>query len=385
ERIRVDGTPITRAAVVEGIVRIETATASLLADGTIDREPTFFEVTTALAFDAFRNANVDDAVVEVGIGGRLDSTNVIDAAVGVITTIELEHTDVLGPTVADIAHEKAGILHRGMRAIVGALPPSARAVVDRESDTLGVPIAHLGEEIRTGERTLFEGGQRFSIGTPLRTERSVELPLFGRFQVDNAALAVAAVEEYARLRAFPLTDREIEKGLAEVRWRGRLERIGRRPEAYLDVAHTPESARAVAESLAEILPFADPSESAVVLGCLSDKRAGPILEALSPLARTLVVVPVRSMRSADPSELRRAAIGRFPRIVQAPAAAEGFALARAAVGTDGLLLVTGSDYLVGEILEHLEGRPAGEPDLSDPGLSVGAGSSATFATSRAGT
>ncbi|MCI4357839.1 MAG: bifunctional folylpolyglutamate synthase/dihydrofolate synthase [Thermoplasmata archaeon] len=367
ERIRVNGRPIPRRAVTEGVARVQVASRRLVAEGRSDRPATFFEVTTALALDWFRQRHVEDAVIEVGIGGRLDATNVLDAPVGVITTIELEHTDVLGPTLSDIAREKAGILHRGMRSVVGALPPEARTVVDRTADSLGVPVWHLDEEVRTGERTISESGQRFAIAMPATSYPGVEIPLHGRFQAGNAAIAVAAVQLYQRALGRTLAEASVRSGLAAVHWRGRLEAVRRRPWTYLDVAHTPDSARAVTESLAEIHPFVDPAESVILFGCLSDKRSDRLLEALSPIAQTVVVTPIRSERSADPNELRRRAIGSFRRVVQASDVSSGFALAKASVGPEGILLVVGSDYLVGEVLEGLEGRPEDEPDLSDPG------------------
>jgi len=368
ERIRVNGRPIPRAAVTDGVQRLEAAGAALLRRRKIERLPTFFELTTVLAFGYFRDQEVDDAVVEVGIGGRLDATNVLDSLVGVVSTIELEHTDVLGPTLGDIATEKSGIFHRGMVAVVGDLRPEPRRVVDRIADGLGVSLWHLGEQLSVGERTLVDGGQRFPVTLPGRTLDDLELPLLGRFQPGNAALAIAAAHRYAEAAGFALDESAIRSGLKEVKWRGRLERVGKRPETYLDVAHTPDSARSVAESLAEILPLLDPSESVVLFGCLSDKRVDAILDSLAPLARTIVVAPVRSGRAAPVEALKRSATGRFPRIVVAPDVATGLALARAAVGPDGILLATGSDYLVGEVLDAIEGRGDDEPDLSDPGL-----------------
>ncbi len=368
ERIRVRGRPIPRGAVTRGVARIETLAAELLAAGRIDRAPTFFEVTTALAFDWFRAQEVDDGVIEVGLGGRLDATNVLDAPVGVITTIELEHTDVLGPTLEDIAREKSGILHRGMRAVVGELPPPARGVVDRTADALGVPVWHLGEELHVGPRDLSGTSQRFAVSTPIGELDRVTLPLAGAFQAGNAVLSVAATGAYAERVGLRLPPDAVRAGLKAVEWRGRLERIAARPPTYLDVAHTPESAAAVAAGLAELHPFADPEASVLLFGCLSDKRAEEILDRLAPLARTIVVAPLRSARAAAASSLRRVALGRFPRIVEATDIAGGYALASASVGADGLLLAIGSDYLAGELLESLEGRPDDEPDLSDPGL-----------------
>ena len=366
ERARVDGRMIPRSAVVEGLRRIETVAREAEAAGRIERVPTFFEVTTALAFDWFAREQVNAAVVEVGIGGRLDATNVLDARVGVITTIELEHTDLLGPDLASIAREKSGILHAGMTGVVGELPSEARTVVEETAGRLGVPLWHAEKEIRVGDRALSEEGQTFSVRLPGRAYPELSIPLLGRFQPTNAALAVAAVVRFAQATGLEMNDSAVAEGLSHARWAGRLERVAKRPETFYDVAHTPESARAVAQSLAEISPLADPNESAIVFGCLREKDAGRILDALSPLARTLVVVPLRTDRGARPADLRVAAAGRFPRIVEARSASEGLAVARAGTGPDGFTLVVGSDYLVGELLRGTE--PMDEPDLSDPGV-----------------
>jgi len=382
ERIRLDGRLIPRSAVVDGIHRVETASREGEASGAIGRPPTFFEVTTALALDWFAREKVDAAVVEVGIGGRLDATNVLDAPVGVVTTIELEHTDLLGPDLASIAREKSGIFHRGMTGVVGDLPPSARAVMEAETARSGVPLWHFEKEVRVEDRTLSPDGQSFTVRVPGRTFPGLFIPLLGRFQPSNAALAVAAVVRFGHATHREWDAKKLAAGLAGVRWPGRLERVAKRPELFYDVAHTPDSARALAQSLAEISPLAVPEESVIVFGCLREKDVGRILDALSPLARTVVVVPLRSDRGVRPSDLRVAAIGRFPRIVEARSAAEGLALARAGTGPDGLTLVVGSDYLVGELLRSAEDED--EPDLSDPGVPTPEHASSPPASSRRG-
>ena len=368
ERIRIAGVPVEAGVVVDGVRRVTDAAAVLQRRGGLDHPPTFFEVTTALGFLAFADAHVTDAVVEVGLGGRLDATNVLVPRVGVITTIELEHTDLLGPTLADIAREKAGILKPGQHAIFGELPPSARAEIDHRAYTAGIPAWHLGEEIRVADRTISEKGQQFVVELPARTLTRLKIPLHGTFQPGNAALAVAAVDRYLAAGDERLTDTATRKGLARVGWRGRLERLERSPDLFLDVAHTPESARALALSLAEIAPMAPPAETAIVFGCLAEKRIAEILDALAPLAENLIAVPVASSRTAAPAEVRRIALGRFRRVVEAPDALAGLRLARAATGPDGYTLVVGSDYLIGEILRRREGLGPDEPDLSDPGV-----------------
>ena len=368
ERARVDGRTISRSAVVEGLRRVEAVARDAAGTGRIDRDPTFFEVTTALAFDWFARERVDAAVVEVGIGGRLDSTNVLDSRVGVITTIELEHTELLGPDLGSIAQEKSGVFHSGMTGVVGELPAQARSVVEATATRVGVPLWHLEKEFRVEDRTLSAEGQRFSVRLPGRTFPDLFIPLLGRFQPTNAALAVAAAERFSEATGRTLVAETVAEGLAHVHWPGRLERVAKRPELFYDVAHTPESVRAVVQSLGEISPLADPRESAIVFGCLREKDASRMLDALSPLAQTIVVVPIRSDRGTPPSVLRVAAAGRFPRIVEARSAKEGLSVARAATGPEGFTLAVGSDYLIGELLRAEEEND--EPDLSDPGVST---------------
>jgi len=366
ERIRLGDRSIPPDALVDAVERVEGVAAELERSGGIDRAPTFFELTTAVAFDWFARAGAEAAVVEVGIGGRLDATNVLDSRVGVVTTIELEHTEILGSTLAEIATEKSGILHPGMTGVIGELPLEASPVVAAQAARIGVGLWHLGSEVRVLDRILDEDGQTFGVHLPGRTIEAISIPLQGRFQPGNAALAIAAAARFAEAVGRTLEDRHLRAALAGIAWPGRLDRVARKPDLYYDVAHTPGSARAVTQSLGEIYPLGDPSDNAIVFGCLAGKRVASILDALAPLARTIVVVPVRSERSVPVSELRALASGRFPRVVAARNAAEGERLGRAATGPDGFTLVVGSDYLVGELLRAAHGA-ADEPDLSDPG------------------
>ncbi|MCI4343377.1 MAG: bifunctional folylpolyglutamate synthase/dihydrofolate synthase [Thermoplasmata archaeon] len=368
DRIQVDRAPIPRSEVTGGIARIEAVADRLLKEGGIDRAPTFFEVTTALGFDWFSRSRIDVGVIEVGLGGRLDSTNLLDGRVGVLTTIELEHTDVLGPTLALIAQEKSGILKAGMTGVVGELPREALSVVEAAASRVGVPLWHLGRELAVENRTLSEEGQTFDVRLPSARVDGVVIPMFGSFQATNAALALAAVARFLPGTRRAFSPDAARRGLAQVRWPGRLERVARKPDLFYDVAHTPESARVVAMSLAEIAPLTDPAENAIVFGCLQGKQVGRILDVLSPLAQTLVVVLVRSDRATPVAELRAAAAGRFRRVVVAPSPEAGVRIARVSTGADGFTLVVGSDYLIGELI-----RPSGatdEPDLSDPGVTL---------------
>ncbi len=365
ERMQIDRVPIDRAAVVRGVARVDALADRLLSAGTIDRPATFFEVTTAVAFDWFAAQHVDVGVIEVGIGGRLDSTNVLASRVGVVTTIELEHTEILGSSLGAIAGEKAGILHPTMTGVVGRLPPPARATVEAAADREGVPLWLLDREVLLEHRSLSHDGQALDVVLPGGRVDGIRLPLSGTFQATNVALAVAASARFLAAEGRTFRPERARAGLARVRWPGRLQPVRRRPDLFYDVAHTPESARAVAESLGEMFPFADPAQSAIVFGLLRGKAIDRMLTSLAPLARTLVAVPVRSDRAVPPAEIRAHAQGRFPRVVEARSASEGLGLGRAATGTDGFTLVVGSDYLVGELLR---GEAPEEPDLSDPGV-----------------
>ncbi|MGI0055650.1 MAG: bifunctional folylpolyglutamate synthase/dihydrofolate synthase [Thermoplasmata archaeon] len=367
DRMRIDGEAISQRAIVDGLARIERCAHSLERSGTIDRAPTFFEVTTALAFDWFQRSRVDALVVEVGIGGRWDATNLLASRVGVVTTLELEHTEILGHTLAEIATEKSGIFHPGIHAILGDIPPEGRAVFDAAANRLGIALWHLGEEFRVDERELSAHGQLFRVALPGHDRFEARITLHGDFQPRNAALALAATSRFLGEGPVPFRVVAARRALARTRVPGRLERVADRPATYFDVAHTPESARAIARSLAEIFPFADPAESVIVFGCLRGKDPGAMLELLAPLARSVVLVPIRSERSIAPLDLRPRATGRFPTVVVSPSAPAGLDLARSAAGPEGLVLVIGSDYLVGELLRARTPDAVDEPDLSDPG------------------
>jgi dihydrofolate synthase / folylpolyglutamate synthase len=368
ERIQIDRQPIDPGAVVHGIERIRALAVSLAGSGRIPRPPTFFEVTTALAFEWFARAHVDAAVIEVGLGGRLDATNVLGAKVGVITTIELEHTEVLGPTLTHVAREKAGILHPGMRLVVGETKEEPLREISRVADVQGVPIWRLDRELRLSNRALSAHGQKLDLATPHREIIGLDIPLLGNFQARNVVLAVTAADLFAQTIDRSLPEEKIRNGLRAIEWRGRLELAAQRPPLFLDVAHTPESAKAVAQSLVELFPFAEPDASAILFGCLQGKRFDEMFETLSLLARTIILAPIRSDRSADVEELRRAARPLFPRVVIAPSVSAGLQLARVATRAEGYTVALGSDYLVGELLNALEGTPVDEPDLSDPAM-----------------
>ncbi len=366
ERAQVDGALATPAEVVEGLTRVRAALERLDRSGRLPREATFFEVTTAWAFDLFARRGVDVAVVEVGLGGRLDSTNVLRAPVNVITSLELEHTEILGPTLTDIAREKAGILHREAWAVTGVSEGEGFEELRRQALKLGVPLWVLGREIRVDRRRVGPEQQTVDVRTPEGDHPDLALPLLGTFQARNAALAVATLDLFRRAGKVAVPEAAYRSGLAAVRWPGRLQRLEKDPPFYLDATHTPESAQEVTLSLEELHPDSDPAASVVVFSCLGDKRAGETLQALRPLAETALVFPLTSDRAAPLEVLRKEATRCFPRVMALPSVSEALRWGHRLVGKGGLLLAAGGVYLAGAVLEEVESSPHEGPDLADP-------------------
>jgi dihydrofolate synthase/folylpolyglutamate synthase len=315
ERVRLHDRDVSPAALDSALSLV----ASVSTPG--DRSPTYFEAMTAAAFELFRRARVRVAVVEVGIGGRLDATNVLAPEVSVVTNVAADHLDVLGPTLEDVAREKAGIFRKGQPALVGA------------EGTDAAPRAVLHEAARRAGARLVE--------IPPAPRWDGLSPLAGAHQLGNVSLAVAAARAVA-----PLDDATIARGLGATRWRGRLERIetsGRRP-LLVDGAHNPPGALA----LAAHLDSAGLSGSVDLLfGGMADKDLAAVFAPLAARARRIVLVAPASPR-AETVERLASRLGRTD-LETAPSAAEGLARLEAAGGS-APILVAGSLYLVGEVL-----------------------------------
>ncbi|MFI5275907.1 MAG: bifunctional folylpolyglutamate synthase/dihydrofolate synthase, partial [Ktedonobacterales bacterium] len=247
ERIRVDGQPIGEAELARLVARLQTAFAGL--DQSLGPYITW-EVATALAFLAFREAGVREAVIEVGLGGRLDATTVVEPPaleICGITSISYDHMAVLGNTLTEIAHEKAGIIKPGVSVVTSAQAPEALAEITRVAAERGAPLLRVGPAGAEGCAYTYtpgaasETGQRFDVTTPQRAYQNLEIPLLGEHQLENATLAVALVE--------PLEERAIREGLRSVRWEGRMQVVGREPWRVVDGAHNADSLRALFAAL----------------------------------------------------------------------------------------------------------------------------------------
>ena len=321
ERIQIDGIPVTKAQFSRAFDVVHQTAEKLVVSQEIDEHPSYFETVAAMAFWLFRELSVHTAVVEVGLGGRLDATNVVEPVLTVITPIDLDHQMFLGDTIAAIAGEKAGILKRGVPAIIARQRPEAEAVLEAKAAELGIPLRRAADfEIRDFE--IDARGSRFS---------GIECPLAGEHQVNNAVAAALALETLGVAPA----------GIAETRWPGRLEHISPNPDIILDGAHNPAGARALAEYLEKYYPH---RRLWMIFGAMRDKAVDEMGAILFPLADELILTAADSPRSLPPEELAAlAGRGRTqPNIV---AALE--LVARDAAAED-VIVITGSLFLVGE-------------------------------------
>lgn len=342
ERIRVDGAPIAEDAVADGVDALGTLVARL--------DATMFEATTALALDHFAREGVEVAVLEVGLGGRLDATTVGRPAATVLARVDLDHEAWLGGTLAAIAAEKAAIIRAGP-AIAAAQAPEVADVIERRARAAGVPLLVEGRDLHVAARPVDLAGWRITCAGPGWRLDDLELPLAGAYQPGNALLAVAA----ARLLGAGAP--AIRAGLARVAWPGRFQLV-RRPRVpggwlVLDGAHNPGAAAALAAALAASFGGGG-GEVTLVVGVSRDKDARGILSALAPRARTLILTRSSSARSADPAALRAALPAPHPDVRLAASAAEALAVAAGPGGTP-IICVAGSLFLVGDALRHLAG------------------------------
>jgi dihydrofolate synthase/folylpolyglutamate synthase len=318
--------------------------------------PTEFEILTSAALYYFARAGIDLLVCEVGLGGRLDSTNVLDLGVEVITNIALDHTQHLGSTLEAIAAEKAGILKPDSLAITGAQPP-ALAVIEAAAARQGIPLLRLGHEIQVRAIDRAWAGIEATVTTPAGTYRDLRVPLLGLHQAENAALAVAAIDGL-RSRGWDLSDGALRDGLARTRWPGRLEVIDRHPIVLVDGAHNPAG---LERSLAAVRTLAQNRPLVIVFGAMKDKDLPAMLAQLRAMDAPVVFSGIDWNRAAAPADLAKQ-FGAPAEV--APTAREAITRARERAGANGLVLVCGSLYLVGEAIGLRRGKAMATPRAS---------------------
>ena len=353
ERIMIDGKPISNEALAANWRDIEPFIG--LADKELEAagEPhlTFFEALSVLAFASFADAPVDVAVIEVGMGGEWDSTNVADGQVAVFAPISLDHTARLGNTVAEIARTKSGIIKPAAQVVSAVQPAEALAELERAAELSESTFAVEDAGFRLLESTVAVGGQLVSIQGLAGTYRDLFLPLYGNHQGHNAALAVAAVESFLGGGTQGLVDDVITEGFATVTSPGRLQLVGTEPTVLVDAAHNPGGAVALAAALGEYFTF---DKVVAVVAVLADKDVEGIIRALDPAVAEFVITSSSSDRAIDPDELASIVVGIVgaDRVVVEPDLFTALDEARALAGESekGAVLVTGSITLVGEVI-----------------------------------
>ena len=364
ERVQIDGEPISEAAFAEGVVALNSAVSEVnsLMALTSGGRITTFEALTALAFHHFAAHEIDLGVIEVGLGGRLDATNVVAPAACAVTSLSLDHVDVLGGTLPQIAGEKAAIIKPGVPAVSAPQPPDALAVVERAAERAAAPLRLVGRDI-TYERTLTGGAQRVDVATPSR-RYELRVPLAGRHQAENTAVAVGLCEALTGA-GLPLDPAAIARGIASVRWPARMETLPGNPAVLLDGAHNPFSMRRLKQSLGEQLA----SEHVIlVFGANRSKDLDGMVAEIAPVPQRVFAVQSRHPKSAP----ARAILAAFSRCgVQAEEAdgvAGGIDAARQLARPGDVIIVTGSLFTAAEAREHLLGispeiYAVGEPSL----------------------
>ncbi|MGA1838649.1 folylpolyglutamate synthase/dihydrofolate synthase family protein [Herbiconiux sp. 11R-BC] len=353
ERIMIDGVPISNESLAANWRDIEPFLDLVDTELENDGEPrlTFFEALSVLAFASFADAPVDVAVIEVGMGGEWDSTNVADGQVAVFTPISLDHTARLGNTVAEIARTKSGIIKPAAQVVTAAQLPDALAELVRAAELSESTFEAEGDRFRLLESTVAVGGQLVSIQGLAGTYRDVFLPLYGNHQGHNAAVAVAAVESFIGGGTQAITDEVLTEGFATATSPGRLQLVGTEPTVLVDAAHNPGGAEVLAAALAEYFTF---DKVVAVVSVLADKDVEGIIRALAPAVSEFVVTTSGSDRAIDPDELASTVVGVVgaDRVLVEPDLLAALDQAREIAGESekGAVLVAGSITLVGDVI-----------------------------------
>lgn len=337
DRIVVDGDWISEIDLAEGVARLAPAIE------TLEEVPSQFEIIAALAFDHLARSNIDIGVIEVGLGGRFDATNVVLPELAVLTNVTLDHQAILGDTVEAIAWEKAGIAKAAVPLLIGDMPVSVCEIVRAECEKTGAILRTL-EDIdvrrlsRNWDAVVYQVKWN-GIG------RELESPLIGLSQLDNLRLVLGAISEL-RLRGFQIPDESVVEGLRSVKWPGRFEVIRKQPTIVLDGAHNPAAARAIASDVVDLVP--NPDHRCLLYGSLADKDVGAALVALRGAFQTIGICASQSPRALSVDELFDKARGHFKRIARYHSIAEGIESWQAQANAADVLLITGSLTVVGE-------------------------------------
>lgn len=347
ERMQINGRLIPEERVAELLTTLRPHLDTMVEQGF--EHPTEFEVSTALAFLYFSQEKVDFAVMEVGLGGAIDSTNVVQPLVAVITNVGMDHMDYLGETIEEIATVKAGIIKPGCRVVTATDRPEALKVIKDTCREKGVELTIVGQDVCYTVDKLEAQGTSFSVKGLKGNYQELFTPLTGSHQAKNGATAVAAIEA---LNAFGynITPEEIKKGLASVSWPGRLEVIGKNPLVLIDAAHNVDGAKTLSEALKNVFQY---GKLIFVLGMLADKEREKVLALLGPLADKIVVTKPNNPRAGEWREVADIAKEYTDQVYLIEDIEEAVEKGLSLAGDQDLLCITGSFYMVAEARAYL--------------------------------
>ncbi len=353
ERIRISGEEISDQAFAETFSRIQVLIEELLAAGKLRAHPTYFECVTAMAFEHFARERVEFAVFEVGLGGRLDATNILSPVVTIITRIDFDHENFLGHSLAEIAREKGGILKPGVPLILAEQQPEAREVILARSKSLGCEVIEAAQVFRVNGQITQDGRVHAHIieaASGQIFEVSPSLP--GRFQLQNSLNALAAAH-LLQQRGFKIPDGAITRGIAETVWPGRLEKLQSTPDVYCDGAHNPGAARELAHFLEQNFSG---RKIFLIYAVLRDKAVDEVAGLLFPHAAEVIFTAPRTSRAVSATQLAEIAGHHAARFSVIPDAERAFEHALAEAAPDDAIFITGSLYLVGQLRHHWKTR-----------------------------
>jgi dihydrofolate synthase/folylpolyglutamate synthase len=353
ERTRVNGQEISDEAFAETFSRLHERIEELLATGKLRAHPTYFECVTAMAFEYFARERVEFAVFEVGLGGRLDATNILSPAVTIITRIDFDHENFLGHSLQEIASEKAGILKPGVPLVVSEQRPEARDVILARAKTLGCPVIEPAQVFRVDQESMQAGSVRARV-TETDSGKTFELApsLPGHFQLENALNAVAAAQ-LLQNRGFQIPDDTITQGIANTVWPGRLEKLQSAPDVYLDGAHNPSAASELAHFLEQNFSG---RKICLIYAALRDKAVDEVAGLLFPHAADVIFTAPRTSRAVSAAQLAEIAGHHAARFSVIPDAERAFEFALAEAAPEDAIFITGSLYLVGQLRHYWKHR-----------------------------
>jgi dihydrofolate synthase/folylpolyglutamate synthase len=349
ERIRLHGEEISDEAFAETFTRIHLLIEELLAAAKLRAHPTYFECVTAIAFEAFARARVEFGVFEVGLGGRLDATNILSPVVTVITRIDFDHENFLGHSLREIAGEKAGILKSGVPVVLAEQHPEAREIVLARAKEIGCPVIEPSQVFRVDQESTQEGMLQARVTeTSSGTSFEIAPGLSGRFQLENALNAFAAAR-FLQTRGFRISDSAITQGIAGAVWPGRLEKLQSSPDVYLDGAHNPGAARELSKFLEQ--NFAG-RKIWLLYGALRDKAVDEIAGQLFPHASEVIFTEPRTSRAISASRLAEIAAHHASHFRVIPSAEKALDLTLEEAAPEDAIFITGSLYLVGQLRHY---------------------------------